>query len=232
MKTYIATNSVNNLVKIGVSATPEKRVKTLGGSFNFVKGTLHFFVEGNHEKLLHNHFKEFRREGEWFEMGVPKKEDITQIITRHTEENKEENEVIVNELYTHGTTLTEFKTLKEFLLKLIELEVCIKLLTFEEGFLLKFIFNKANKEGEIEVKDDFFAELSQLLAIPKRQYTESFNNIVRLNRIIPSKLGIDYYKINFTWFMSEKDLFANFKYQLNFGYTLSEEDIHLLNQKP
>ena len=66
MKTYFIQRGKNGPIKIGKSKDPEARLKELQTASD---EELHLLavVSGDIEKQLHEHFKNFRIRGEWFE---------------------------------------------------------------------------------------------------------------------------------------------------------------------
>lgn len=80
MYTYFLKNNINDLVKIGYTKNLEQRVKSINGQCSFVKVELLFTIEGNHEKYLHDYYKESRKEGEWFEIPTLTEEYIKTLI--------------------------------------------------------------------------------------------------------------------------------------------------------
>lgn len=58
--------------KIGISTEPEKRIETITTSSPFdvfVLCVRYFYDRVAIEKLLHRHYKELRKKGEWFELS-------------------------------------------------------------------------------------------------------------------------------------------------------------------
>lgn len=81
MYTYFANNKINDLIKIGRAIDVKKRIASMSSSMPFVGVSLLFFIEGNYERHLHNHFKKYRVCGEWF--SFPSKiteSDIAELI--------------------------------------------------------------------------------------------------------------------------------------------------------
>ncbi len=66
VKTYIVSNPVTGMLKIGRSADVERRIKALqtgaGAALSIVA-----ILDGDHEAALHARFAGMRRHGEWFE---------------------------------------------------------------------------------------------------------------------------------------------------------------------
>lgn len=63
---YLMVDSHTNYVKIGFSISPDKRERTLQSEKPTIK-LLHIFSE-NHERHLHNKYKQKRVRGEWFNL--------------------------------------------------------------------------------------------------------------------------------------------------------------------
>jgi len=75
--TYFIRNNINNLVKIGRSENPFKRVKEISGQVNFVKLELESYIQGDYEKTLHKYYSKLRKEGEWFDLqSIPRQMEI------------------------------------------------------------------------------------------------------------------------------------------------------------
>ena len=65
---YLMKNKRNGLYKIGISIDPSNREKTLQAQEPEIKMVKSWDGQASKEKWWHNHFKEYRVRGEWFEL--------------------------------------------------------------------------------------------------------------------------------------------------------------------
>lgn len=68
IKTYFLKNNVNSLVKIGKSNDVERRVTQIVGQCKFIELSVFHVLDGDYESFFHNHYREYRKEGEWFDI--------------------------------------------------------------------------------------------------------------------------------------------------------------------
>jgi len=68
MFTYFLKNNVNSLIKIGKSNNVARRLSEIKGQCSFIQLSVFHVIEGNFEADFHDYYKDFRKEGEWFDI--------------------------------------------------------------------------------------------------------------------------------------------------------------------
>ncbi len=88
VKTYFLKNSINDLIKIGKSSDPERRVAEVRGQLTFVELSIIHVIEGDYESYLHGVYAASRKSGEWFDIKDFSIDSVNKIVSDYQQIKK------------------------------------------------------------------------------------------------------------------------------------------------
>lgn len=175
MKTYFFKNSINNLIKIGKSTNVMQRAKQVSGQCPFIEISVLYVVDGNYESYFHSLYKEFRKDGEWFDipgLSVSKIEnDLNRCVSKETETEETFSSRCCQSVH-YFTFLFTLKILygvigKSIISELDKIKGAIDFISVRQGFTELIITENYHRDNNL--KKSTKNEMDILVSVGERQ---------------------------------------------------------------